>query len=194
MSDDLTKWWCGRFADIYALEEPSMSQDASIYRARPSDLRRHPEVRGLLSWERFHVGWVLAYYAAAEGLFGRSRLLAMLLVDPREAGYSLALRAPVVFALDGPRTSLHRNALPGGVATSAGSPHLCLYFTEDPAERRWKPTDGLVRLFDLARRHLAAEHAWRLTGVWPIDEAEHGHARPARSEPGLLLPPLREVA
>lgn len=194
MSDGLAKWWCGRFGALHLLEEPSMSQDASIYRARPADLCRHPEVRGYLDARGVHLGWVLAYYAVAEGLYGRTRLLAMLLIDPYEDRYPLGARAPSVFALDGPRSSLHRNALPPGVATPAGSPYLCLYFTDDPAERRWKPTDGLVRLFDLARRHLAAEHAWRLTDVWPIEEAEHGHARPARREPRLLLPPLRDVA
>lgn len=171
-----------------------MFQDASIYRAHPRQLRQHPEVRGYLADWNVQAGWVLAYYATADGLFGRSRLLAMFLIDPWESRYDISLRAPIVFALDGPRTSLHRNALPAGVATSPGSPYLCLYFTGDPDERRWKPSDGLVRLFDLARRHLAAEHAWRLTGKWPIEQAPHGNARPAPTRPSLLLPPLRDVA
>ena len=54
--------------------------------------------------------------------------------------------------------------------------------------------DGLVRLFDLARKHLDAEHIWREEDEWPMEEAEHGFARQARPRPELKLPPLHLTA
>ena len=64
---------------------------------------------------------------------------------------------------------------------------------DDPPERRWRARDGLLRLFDLARRHLVGEYLWRESGrkTWPIEEAAHGDAAtPAPAEPALELPPL----
>lgn len=65
------------------------------------------------------------------------------------------------------------------------SPHrmpddtLCLYEPEDPAERRWTASDGLVALLNIVQNHLFCELRWRNTGgysggVWPLDEAPHG--------------------
>ena len=56
---------------------------------------------------------------------------------------------------------------------------LCLYHPDDPAERRWTATDGLVSLFNIVVNHLFCELRWRNTGgsdggVWPLDEAPHG--------------------
>jgi hypothetical protein len=56
---------------------------------------------------------------------------------------------------------------------------LCLYEPEDPAERRWTTSDGLVALLNIVQNHLFCELRWRNTGgfgggVWPLDEAPHG--------------------
>ena len=92
---------------------------------------------------------------------------------------------PRVLCLDGPRgldASEHRN----------GPAELCLYFKDDPPERRWRPRDGLLRLFDLARQHLVGEYLFRQNGAWPFEEAPHGNAAtPVARDPTLELPPLR---
>jgi hypothetical protein len=78
---------------------------------------------------------------------------------------------------------LHRN----------GALELCLYYERDPDERRWKVSDGLVRLFDLARVHVWCEHIWRLRGErdsdWPTSQAAHGYGAPAAPNSKLMLPP-----
>jgi len=68
----------------------------------------------------------------------------------------------------------------------ARSPHrmpgdnaLCLYFPGSPPEQRWRPRNGLLALFDLARDHLFFEDYWRSTGgpwggIWLGDQAPHG--------------------
>ena len=66
-------------------------------------------------------------------------------------------RDPVMLCLDGPQKSLHRN---GG-----GGMELCLYYSRDPEERRWKLSDGLVRLFDLGIQHVWCEHIFRERGA-----------------------------
>lgn len=60
---------------------------------------------------------------------------------------------------------------------------LCLWFPEDPEERRWKHADGLVTLLNTVRNHLFFEDHWRATGgfggpgqregEWLGDEAPH---------------------
>ena len=56
---------------------------------------------------------------------------------------------------------------------------LCLYYPNDPAERRWTAPDGLVALLNIISNHLFCELRWRNTGgpdggVWLLDEAPHG--------------------
>jgi hypothetical protein len=127
---------------------------------------------------------LLAYEATAGGRYGLVRVAALFPLSPFE-GYH-----PEVFALDGDRRSKHRNP-PFDNGEEGVSAHLCLYFRNDPIERQWTVEDGLVRLFDLARRHLEAEYIWRQTEKWPVEDATHGRARPASRKPHLKLPPLR---
>jgi hypothetical protein len=127
---------------------------------------------------------LLAYEASAEDAYGRVRLAA-LFPEPLTDGGEL-----IVLALDGERTSLHRNP-PFDEGANGSSAHLCLYYSGDPDERRWTLDYSLLELFDLGRRHLLAEYVWRQSGVWPIREAEHGAARPARRQPQLKVKPLR---
>jgi hypothetical protein len=180
---DRARWWPGRFDLRWLLEYPSMEQDETIERLpwrilrQNRDLRRFVADRGLQPWD------VLAYQAMAEGAYGLVRVAALFPGSPLQ-GYH-----PEVFALDGDRRSKHRNP-PWDNGEDAVSAHLCLYYRRDPDERQWTFNDGLVRLFDLARKHLEAEHIWRKTGVWPIEEAQHGFAKPAPPRPELKLPPL----
>jgi hypothetical protein len=45
-------------------------------------------------------------------------------------------------------------------------------------------------LFGLARIHLANEYEWRRTGKWPGEDAPHGHAPAALSNPALAIEPI----
>jgi hypothetical protein len=179
------RWWVARFDVLRRLEEPAMTHDSSIRRLPTRTLRQHPDLSALVARTGGQAYDVLAYEAVAEDAYGRVRLAA-LFPEPLDAGGE-----PLVFALDGDRRSLHRNPpFDDGIQGCSG--HLCLYYSRDPEERRWTPEYGLLELFDLARRHLLAEHVWRQTGRWPIDEAEHGMGPAARRRPHLRIKPLRE--
>lgn len=56
---------------------------------------------------------------------------------------------------------------------------LCLYYPNDPPERRWTAPNGLVALLNIVSNHLFCELRWRNTGgpdrgIWMLDEAPHG--------------------
>jgi len=153
-----------------------MSVDPHLHRLTPQLVDRHPGLR------RYADGWgvpwwdVMGWQSEAEGPWRQRRLVALFPRAPWD-------EAPRVLCLDGPTDSLHRmNRL-----------ELCLYYERDPDERRWQVSDGLVRLFDLARAHVWAEHIWRLRGRrnhdWPIAQAAHGYPAPAAPDPTLALPP-----
>jgi hypothetical protein len=183
----LVRWWPGRFDLLERLERPSKEIDPTIRRLNSRTLRRNPDLAragrelNVPTWD------LLGYEAIAEDLYGRVRIVVLLPYSPYEGN------DPWVYALDGPRNSLHRNP-PRDEGTTDSSASLCLYFGGDPGERRWSPEYGLIGLFDLARRHLAAEHIWRTTKKWPFEDAAHGlAARPARPRPELRVEPLRKV-
>lgn len=48
-----------------------------------------------------------------------------------------------------------------------------MWLPDDPDERRWRPSDGLLKLIDTAVVHLFKELYWRETGEWLGDEAPH---------------------
>lgn len=182
------RWWVDQFDLRWRLERPSMELDPTITRVSGYTLRRHPDLdafnrRALLLWSD-----VLGYQARAEGPYGVVRLAALFPKSPFEGA------DPSMFALDGERFSLHRNP-PFDQGVEGVSANLCLWFPQDPPERRWTAEYGLVELFDLARRHLAAEHVWRETDRWPTEDAPHGdHAQPVRSRPELKVAPLRQAS
>lgn len=161
-----------------------MSLDPSIRRLPAPTRRRHPDLAAMVTRFGGEPYDLLAYEASAEDAYGRVRLAALFPAPLTDGG------EPIVLALDGERTSLHRNP-PFDEGAEGCSAHLCLYYSGDPDERRWTLDYSLLELFDLARRHLLAEHVWRQTGRWPIREAEHGAARPARRQPKLKVQPLR---
>jgi hypothetical protein len=90
--------------------------------------------------------------------------------DPPHECYGQAPRDyPRVWAQVG-ASSKHR--MPGDGA-------LCLWYPQDPLERRWTSEKGLLDLLDIIVDHLLYEAHWRATGAeqgghWPGDEAEHG--------------------
>jgi hypothetical protein len=179
------RWWVGRFDLLERLERPSMDLDRTIRRVAMRTLRQHRDLRRHI--QRLNVPeWdVLAYQAIAEGAYGQVRLAALLPFSPFEGA------DPEVFALDGERRSLHRNP-PFDDGVEGVSAHLCLYFRGDRIERRWTAEYGLLELFDLGRRHLAAEDIWRKENYWPTEDAPHGNrARPAPPRPDLKIERLR---
>jgi hypothetical protein len=178
------RWWVGRFDVLDRLEQPAIKLDPSIRRLPARTRRRQLDLIALIARLGGEPYDLLAYEAIAEDAYGRVRLAALFPESLTDGG------EPVVLALDGDRTSLHRNP-PFDNGSKGRSAHLCLYYGGDPDERRWTMDYGLLELFDLARRHLLAEHVWRQTGRWPIREAEHGAARPALSQPALKVQPLR---
>jgi hypothetical protein len=183
-SIETASWWCGRFDLLHRLESPSTRIDTTIENLPRHTLRQHPDLRAYLDRIGVPALYILGYQATAETPSGVVRLAALFPIDPFRGGN------PEVFALDGDRRSLHRNP-PFDDGVEGVSAHLCLYFPRDPDERRWTIDDGLVRLFDLARWHLACEHVWRETNVWPTEDAPHGNAaRRAAPRPELKLPPL----
>lgn len=173
-----SRWWDWLPARLHDLEGASLREDRTIRRLGADEIRRNLDLRGFVETVGIDPADLLVYAANAEGPFGRYRLAAIFLFPPD-------VRAPLVYCLDGPRgaeASEHRN----------GEVELCLYFKDDPDERRWTPADGLRRLFDLARRHVTGEYIYRSAGSWPIEEAPHGETEPARPNPSLALPPLRK--
>jgi len=151
--------------------------DSTISRLGRDEIDRNRDLRRLVGKLGVEPEDMLAYRALADGAFGRYRVAAVFPRPPDETD-------PMVLCLDGPRgkeASRHRNS----------ETALCLYYWDDPSERRWTESDRLIRLFDLARQHLACEHIFRETGRWPIDEAPHGETVPAPPDPSLALPPLR---
>lgn len=169
-------WWQEEWALVATWEAHAASTDPSIQRLPGRVVRDHRGLREhirLVSPDSLPV-W--GYLGTAEGRWPLRRLVALFPAHPAQC-------APIMLSLDGPTDSLHRNS----------DLELCLYYTRDPEERRWRPSDGLPRLFDLGRVHLAAEDAWRRRGRreedWPLEQASHGYGRPARTNPALALPP-----
>jgi hypothetical protein len=172
------RWWARRPERARALEGASLREDRSIRRLGADEIERNRDLCAVVDSCGIEPEDLLAYTAYADGGFGRYRLAAVFMLPPEAA-------PPMVLCLDGPRgqaASEHR----------LGEAELCLYYVNDPDERRWKPQDGLRRLFDLARRHVTGEYLWRTTGAWPVEEAPHGTATPAPPDPSLALPPLRK--
>ncbi len=172
------RWWELFPERVRALEGVGLREDRTIRRLAPEEIERSPDLRAFVERLGMEPADLLAYMAYAEGRFGRYRLVALFPLPPD-------VSEPVVLCLDGPR---------GGDASEhrLGDLELCLYYKDDPDERRWKPRDGLRRLFDLARRHVTGESIWRATGQWPVEEAPHGETEPAPPDPSLALPPLRK--
>jgi hypothetical protein len=172
------QWWEWLPLKVAVLEGASLREDRSIRRLATDEISRNPDLRAFTKAAGVQCDDVLMYMAHAEGRFGRYRLVAIFLFPPD-------IDPPRMFCLDGPRgadASEHRNS----------EVELCLYYKNDPDERRWKSEDGLRRLFDLGRRHVTGEYIARMQGKWPIEEAPHGQTEPAAPDPSLLLPRLRK--
>jgi hypothetical protein len=173
------RWWEVQEARVAALEHPSLEMDPTISRLDGDEVDRNADLRRVAEGLWVEPVDLLTYLAPADGPFGRYRLAAIFPLPPDVVD-------PAVLCLDGPRgpwSSKHRN----------GPTELCLYYDDDPLERRWTEVLGLLRLFDLARRHVTAEHVWREMGQWPTEEAPHGRAEPALPDPSLALTPLRKA-
>ena len=69
---------------------------------------------------------------------------------------------PSVFT-DGPQDSPHRYP----------NNSLCMWYPDDPIERRWVFEDGLLALMGLVMVHLFKEAWWQETGEWLGEEVPH---------------------
>lgn len=76
---------------------------------------------------------------------------------------------------DGPTESPHRYAPQR--KDSLRRPSLCIWYHDDPLERRWVPSDGLLTLIEMTRVHLFKEAYYRETGQWLGEEVSH-HQQP----------------
>jgi hypothetical protein len=166
----------------WQLEHQSMLLDSTIALLTLREMRRMPDVVAYAERERVRLWDLLAYSTLAETGDGRLRLVAVFPGHPDTAH-------PDVLCLDGPRTSKHRNP-PFEDGVFGKSATLCLYYRQDPSERRWATEHGLLGLFDIARIHVTNEHIWRRTRKWPSEDAPHGATTPAPEDPSLALPPL----
>jgi hypothetical protein len=180
------RWWVHDWEIRHQLEAESMRRDDSIERVTPRAMRRMPDLLAYAGRHRLMPWDLLAYGALASGPYGRYRLVAVFRTHPDD-------RHPAMLCLDGPRESEHRNP-PFEDGVWGKSAELCLYYSGDHRERRWSREHGLIRLFDIGRRHLINEYEWRRRGRkptdWPGEAAPHGTPPPAPSESSLLLPPL----
>lgn len=171
------RWWEVQPERVTELEGPSFGLDPTLRRLGAGEIRRNQDLHDVCRRLGVEAEDLLAYQALADGPFGRYRVAAVFPLPPDKMD-------PLVLCLDGPRgqqASLHRN----------GDAILCLYYKDDPPERRWRVRDRLIRLFGLARQHLACEYIFRKTGNWPINEAPHGETTPAHSDPSKALPPIQ---
>jgi hypothetical protein len=159
-----------------------MRQDETIACVGMRDMTLMPDLVALLKRRGVEPYDVLAYSANADTHEGRLRLVAVFFGHPDTSH-------PEVLCLDGPRDSDHRNP-PFEDAVFGRSASLCLYYREDPDERRGRPENGLLGLFNLGRMHLANEHEWRRAGIWPGEHAPHGETEPAPSNPALAIAPI----
>jgi hypothetical protein len=178
------RWWTqpGGWEVRWQLEAESMRRDATIALLTLRDMRRMPDLVAYATRNRVELCDLLAFSANAEGVAGRLRLVALFPGHPDTV-------APVMLCPDGPRESKHRNR-PFEDGIFGKSTELCLYYRRDPPERRWRPENGLLGLFDLGRIHVANEHEWRRTRRWPGEDAAHGEPAPARSDPSLAIHPI----
>lgn len=172
------RWWASEWPLTHRLEEHAARVDPSIERLPLPLVHQNPVLRRYIAGFRVPAAYVWGYLAPAEGPWPERRLIAVFKGHP-------AKEEPVMLCLDGPTDSEHRYP-------DAERRRLCLYYPKDPAERRWHVHDGLVRLFDLGRQHVLAEHIARERGGrpedWPIEFAAHGPATPAPSHPAIALP------
>jgi len=122
------RWWEWLPARVRVLEGASLREDRTIRRLGAEEIERNRDLRTFVESHKIEAEDPLVYVAYAEGGFGRYRLAAIFLFPPDIA-------PPRIYCLDGPRgtaASEHRTS----------EVELCLYYKDDPDERRWKPEDA----------------------------------------------------
>lgn len=60
-----------------------------------------------------------------------------------------------------------------------GACRLCMWYPSDPPEKRWKKSDGLLKLIDTAVLHLFKEYYFREKGEWLGDEVHEAPRKAA---------------
>jgi hypothetical protein len=89
-------------------------------------------------------------------------------IEVRFSRTSRRPEAPDIYA-DGPVDSPHRF----GPRGKDPRRRLCVWYPDDPPERRWVASDGLLSLIEMIRIHLFKEAYYREKGTWLGEEAPH---------------------
>jgi hypothetical protein len=91
-------------------------------------------------------------------------------VPPRHVTITFSRRSPMTprVLVDGPTDSPHRYP----------DDTLCMWYPEDPPERRWILDDGAAALIANVTAHLVREEWYRNTGEWIGEEVGHGPGDP----------------
>lgn len=196
-------WWLEHPELAINLERDSMMIDPSILRLSPREIFRERVLRERVAGSVLDATPLLVYRSYADTHDGRVGLAAVFTSSPFASLDPIASEAltmkgwrpqeePSVFALNGPTRSPHRHPekVLGNPKPEAGGCHeLCLYFYGDHAEMRWRSSLGVIALFDMAARHLEAEHVWRSGKPWPLPEAPHGETAAAPRNKRLRVLP-----
>jgi hypothetical protein len=87
-------------------------------------------------------------------------------IEPRQVSIQFSLGAPDTphVLVDGPTESPHRYS----------NNTLCMWYPDDPRDRRWVPSYGSADLIVRIAAHLIREAWWRQTGEWIGPEVSHG--------------------
>jgi hypothetical protein len=87
-------------------------------------------------------------------------------IEPRQVSIQFSLGAPDTphVLVDGPTESPHRYS----------DNTLCMWYPDDPRDRRWVPSYGSADLIVRIAAHLIREAWWRQTGEWIGPEVPHG--------------------
>jgi hypothetical protein len=70
---------------------------------------------------------------------------------------------------------------------------LCLWYPNDPLEFRWCWDKGFHDFVLILQRHLWLEEFWRRTGIWPSEDAPHGHRFDGKPHP-IMTEGLRRAS
>ena len=97
--------------------------------------------------------------------------------EPRHVEIFFLRSAPsfAKITADGPTASPHRY----------NTHQLCIWYPDDPDEKRWVFEDGLLILLGLIAAHLFREAWWRETGEWLGPEAGHPSAETSLARAGV---------
>ncbi len=85
-----------------------------------------------------------------------------------EVGFALRIELD-----EGRAVRIYAEGWAGHLKHTYGGNRLCMWYPQDPIDRRWEREEGLLKLADTAVAHLFKELYYRETGEWLGEEAPH---------------------